>query len=129
MKLLIVTLLLIISIFIMGCICIQVSNNAINVTVIQNTQTSTLSGLGDHHNVSVMIQNTGDTTAKSVIIETYYCSKNQGIPCVNKTIDAGDLPQNGAIVKYFEYDRDAITNGFEGAYPLQLQYIAESCNS
>jgi hypothetical protein len=129
MKFLIVTFLLLISTLTMGCTCIHVLNNDINVTVIQNTQTTTLSGAADHHNVSVMIQNTGDTTAKSLTIDAYYCSKNIGIPCVNRTINVGDLPPNGAIVEYFEYDRDAFINAGEGAYPLKLQYVAESCNS
>lgn len=120
---------LIVFIFISGCTsdCIVGEDNKINISVVENRDVQTNMGLSNHHIVTLNITNIGDSLAKFVIVNSYYCNelKLGQRTCENRTISIGDLPPKATISKNFEYDRVLIQNQLDGSY--QLQYSVDSC--
>jgi hypothetical protein len=116
-------------ILIAGCNsnCANGEDRNINVTVIENRDIQTNMGLSNNHNVSLDIVNLKANDAKSVRVETYYCNDftPQFRRCVNNSFNVGDIPPNGHVKKFFEYDRTAIDNPLDGKY--QLDYTVTSC--
>ena len=124
---LILTLLFLLILF-SGCTdCIIGEDRNITVSLIENKDIENYMGLSHHHNVSIDIINTRASAAKKVTVTSYYC--NDFTPqlrrCVNQSFNIGDIPPNGHVLKFFEYDRTALDNPLDGKY--QLQYKAESC--
>jgi len=127
-----ILLLIFISVLFAGCICNLVVNKNIDVSIVDSSSAPIDLGMMNHHNISIMIRNNGDTTAKSLHVEAYYCLIPKNIPgnCVNNSFNIGDLPANSAYETYFLYDRDVVheaAEATEGSY--KLYYLAESCYS
>ena len=124
-----IILLIVTFVIIGGCSsnCINGVDNNINVSLIENIDTQQVSGLMNHHNVSINVVNIKDSIARSVSIDTSYCNdfSPQFRKCENRSFVIGDIPPKGMIKKFFEYDRTAIENTVDGKYTLQFE--VKSC--
>jgi len=128
-RVIVISLLILLCILISGCTsnCVMGEDDKITVSVVENRDIQTNVGFSNHHIVTLNINNVGDSLARSVTVNTYYCNefKLGQRTCENRTINVGDIPQKATINKFFEYDRVLIQNQLDGNY--QLQYNVTSC--
>jgi hypothetical protein len=128
-KIILIGIVVAIFVFAAGCSdsCLNGEDKNITVTVLENKDTQMNMGLTNHHNVTIKIVNIRNTPAKNVEIDTAFC--NDFVPdfrkCVNRSFKIDNIPPNGAVQQFFEYDRTAIENSVDGKY--MIQYKANSC--
>lgn len=130
MKTILFGLIIVIFVLFTGCSsnnCINGEDKNVTVSVVENRDSQMNMGLTNHHNVTISIANIRDNPAKSVEVDTAFC--NDFVPqfrkCENRSFKIGDIPPNGAVKQFFEYDRNAFENAADGKY--QIQYNAKSC--
>jgi hypothetical protein len=129
MKTILVGIVIAIFVFAAGCSdnCLNGEDKNINVSVVENNDIQTNMGFTYHHNVTLKIENTKNSIAKSVKIFTYYCNEIRlgQQTCENRTLTIGDIPPSATVIKYFEYDRALVQDQTDGTY--HLRYRVESC--